>query len=57
MKTYIIGECYHNKFHPNLPQCKKRLVYHATTKVGNLTDSWTWCKKHLPANGEKGAKA
>ena len=40
-------ECFYNKFHPTLPQCKNegRLLVECL-KTGNGTDHWTWCEQH-----------
>ena len=42
-------ECFYNKFHPSLPQCKnegKPLPMGRFLSTGNGTDSWTWCVAH-----------
>ena len=41
-------ECFYNKWHPTLPQCKSEgePLGKEFFKTGNGTDSWTWCKKH-----------
>ena len=41
-------ECFYNKFHPTLPQCKHegRPLPEGFFKTGNGTDSWTWCEAH-----------
>ncbi len=54
----MIGECYHDKFHPIRKQCKRKRVVYSHIRIGNLTDKWTWCKQHLPYRaalaGERG---
>ena len=40
------SECYKNKYHDTLPQCPETDVDYAWLKVGNLTDTWTWCAIH-----------
>lgn len=47
MKLPHIGECYHNRFSGK--QCQAKIVYHPSKKSDDVTDAWTWCKKHLHA--------
>ena len=41
-------ECFYNKFHPTLPQCKNegKELGPEFLKTGYGTDTWTWCEKH-----------
>jgi len=45
-KSLSQGKCFKNKFHPSEPQCTETEV-HKSKPLGNITDNWTWCKKHL----------
>jgi hypothetical protein len=44
-----MNECFYNKFHPTLPQCRnegKSLPKGEFLQTGNGTDTWTWCAEH-----------
>jgi hypothetical protein len=41
-----MAECFQNKFHPHLPQCKAAGEF-LRAAIGNPTDNWTWCAEHV----------
>jgi len=44
-----MNPCYHNRFHPSEKPCPNEGIWRGK-KLGNPTDTWTWCDEHKPPN-------